>query len=134
MIYKDGNRILLAKGTHKELGRAHGALLQKEARNLVDATLYVVGWAYTLKQKRWFIDDMRRAYERLEPHIPRIYQDEMEGLAETSGITLEEVKLANCFPALFHCSGFGLFGAATCRRDALSRTRAGLYCGCRAAI
>ena len=113
LIYVDGNRVLIGKGTHRELGEAHGALLKKEARDLVDATLYTVGWFYTMERKRWFLDDMRGAYQRLEPHIPEKYQQEMKGLAETSGISLDEVRIANVFPALFHCSGFGLFGKAT---------------------
>ena len=37
----------------------------------------------------------------------------MEGMAESSGISLEEIRLTNVFPALFHCSGFALFNAAT---------------------
>ncbi|MBN1353033.1 hypothetical protein JXJ21_26825 [candidate division KSB1 bacterium] len=113
LIFKDGNRILIGRGSHRELGQAHGTLLAREARNLVDATLYAVGWYYTLERKRWLLDEMRSAYRRLEPFIPRKYQDEMEGLAETSGISLEEVRLANVFPALFHCSGFGIFNTAT---------------------
>lgn len=113
LIYVEGNRVLLGKGSHRELGEAHGALLKKEARDLVDATLYTIGWFYTLNRKHWFLEDMRHAYKRLEPYIPPKYQEEMAGLAETSGISLDEVRLANVFPALFHCSGFGLFGKAT---------------------
>jgi hypothetical protein len=37
----------------------------------------------------------------------------MRGLSEGAGIPLHEVRLANVFPAVFHCSGFALFGKAT---------------------
>ncbi len=113
LTYQDGNRILVAKGTHREIGEAHGALLKPEVRKMVDATLYTICWVYTMERKRWFIDDMRGAYKRLEPFIPQKYQEEMAGLAETSDISLEEIRLTNVFPALFHCSGFALWGKAT---------------------
>jgi hypothetical protein len=72
-----------------------------------------VGWVYTLEREKWFLDDMRAAYYRLEPYIPKKYQEEMAGLSETSGIPLEDVRLTNVFPALFHCSGFALFNETT---------------------
>ena len=113
LTFVDGNRVLVAKGTHREIGEAHGALLKPEVRKMVDATLYTICWVYTMERKRWFIDDLRGAYQRLEPFIPQNYQEEMAGLAETSGISLEEIRLTNVFPALFHCSGFALWGKAT---------------------
>lgn len=111
--YIEGNRLLLAGGSHRQLGKVHGALLKPEVRKMVDATLYTMGWLYTLERKRWFVDDLRDAYRRLEPFIPIKYQEEMAGLAETSGISPEAIRLTNIFPELFHCSGFALFGSAT---------------------
>ncbi len=113
LTYVDGNRVLVAKGSHYELGEIHGTLLKREVRKLVDATLYTINWVYTMEKKSWFIDDLRGAYEREAPYIPEKYQEEMRGLAKTSGISLEEIRLTNVFPALFHCSGFALFGEAT---------------------
>ena len=113
LTYVDGNRVFIASGTHKEIGEAHGVLLKDEVQRMVDATLYTVGWAYTIERGVWFADEMRNAYKRLEPYIPQKYQDEMEGLSETSGIPLEEIHLTNVFPALFHCSGFAVFNDAT---------------------
>ena len=113
LTYVNGNRVLVARGTHYELGEAHGALLKREVRKLVDATLYTINWVYTMEKKSWFIDDLREAYRREAPYIPERYQEEMRGLAKTSGISLEEIRLTNVFPALFHCSGFALFGEAT---------------------
>jgi isopenicillin-N N-acyltransferase-like protein len=34
-------------------------------------------------------------------------------MAEATGYPIEEIRLTNVFPALFHCSGFALFGEAT---------------------
>ncbi len=113
LIFKDKNRILLAKGTHKEIGQIHGALLKDEIRDMVDATLYTMCWVYTIERKSWFISDFRDAYKRLKPFIPQKYEDEMLGISETSGISLDEIRLTNVFPELFHCSGFALFNSST---------------------
>ncbi len=113
LTYVNDNRVFVAKGTHRQIGEAHGALLKNEIRRMVDATLYTINWVYTIEKGSWFIDDLRNAYRRESPFIPRKYQDEMEGMAETSGISLEEIRLTNVFPALFHCSGFALFNSAT---------------------
>jgi len=111
--FKNGNRIFLAKGTHKEIGEAHGELLKSEVRKMIDATLYTICWVYTASNKTWFIDDLRGAYKREAPFIPERFQEEMIGLATTSGISIDEVRLTNVFPALFHCSGFAVFDSAT---------------------
>ncbi|MBK7106922.1 MAG: hypothetical protein IPH62_16745 [Ignavibacteriae bacterium] len=113
LIFKDNNRILLAKGTHKEIGEIHGALLKDEIRDMVDATLYTMCWVYTIERKSWFINDFREAYKRLKPFIPQKYEDEMIGISETSGISLDEIHLTNVFPELFHCSGFAVFNTST---------------------
>lgn len=113
LTYIGNNRVLIARGTHREIGQAHGALLKNEVRKLVDATLYTVNWVYTIEKGSWFLDDLRDAYKRESPFIPEKYQEEMEGLSETSGISIEEIRLTNVFPALFHCSGFALFDSAT---------------------
>jgi len=113
LIYNEGNRVLLAKGTHKEIGQAEGALLKNEIRKMVDATLYTMCWVYTIDKKEWFIDAFRDAYKRESPFIPERFQEEMAGMAETSGVPVKEIQLTNVFPALFHCSGFALFKSAT---------------------
>jgi hypothetical protein len=49
----------------------------------------------------------------LAPFINERYLREMDGIALAAGLDKEEVRLANFFPELFHCSGFALFGDAT---------------------
>lgn len=113
LVFNDGNRVLLAKGTHREIGEAQGALLKEEIRKMVDATLYTMCWVYTMEKKEWFIDVFRDAYKRESPFIPERFQEEMAGMAETSGVPLIEIQLTNVFPALFHCSGFAVYSSAT---------------------
>ncbi len=113
LMVDKGQRVALLSGSPYQIGFQHGKLLAREARRLCDAVLYCVGTAYSVEKQTWFLDEMRDIYKRLAPHIPAEYQEEMRGLAEGSGIPLESVRLANVFPALFHCSGFALLPEAT---------------------
>lgn len=55
----------------------------------------------------------REAYKRELPFILERFQEEIAGMAETSGVPLKEIQLINVFTALFHCSGFAIFNSAT---------------------
>lgn len=110
---RDGTRVLFLKGTPEEMGRQHGALLKKEVRDLVDHILYGVGVGSSFATGRWFVGEIEQAQQRLRPFLPQTTLGEMDALALASGCERQEVRLANVFPELFHCSGFALFGAAT---------------------
>ena len=109
----DGVRLLFLKGTPEEMGRQHGTLLEKEIRNLVDHVLYGVGVGSSFAKGRWFFGEIEEAQQHLRPFVAPGYFREMDSLALASGCEKEEVRLANLFPELFHCSGFALFGEAT---------------------
>jgi hypothetical protein len=109
----DGTRVLFLQGTPEEMGRQQGVLLKKEVRNLVDRMLYAVGVGSSLTKGRWFFGEIESAQKRLLPFMDTRYLREMDALALAVGAEKEEIRLANFFPELFHCSGFALFGAAT---------------------
>lgn len=109
----DGTRVLILQGTPEEMGRQHGTLLKKEIRDLVDHILYGVGVGSSVVEGRWFFGEIEKAQKRLDPFMDERYFREMDALAAASGIKREEIRLANFFPELFHCSGFALFGKAT---------------------
>lgn len=109
----DGTRVLFLKGTPEEMGRQQGKLLKKEIRNLVDRILYGVGVGSSFEKGRWFFGEIEEAQARLKPHMDPRYLAEMDAIALASGVEKEEIRLANFFPELFHCSGFALFGDAT---------------------
>ncbi|MCX7018375.1 MAG: C45 family autoproteolytic acyltransferase/hydrolase [Candidatus Sumerlaeota bacterium] len=113
LVARGGNRLLMLDGEARDIGMAHGRLLGREMRKVIDSTLYAVGLGYTMESGKWFPDEIRAAWRRLEPHVPRDYIAELEGMADGSGISCEEVKLSNIFPELFHCSGFAVAGGAT---------------------
>lgn len=107
----DGTLVLFVKGTPEEMGRQHGVLLRKQVRSLVDQILYGVGVGSSFEKGRWFFGEIEEAQARLK--VDERYLREMDALAQAAGIEREEVRLANFFPELFHCSGFAIFGRAT---------------------
>ncbi len=109
----EDQRLVLLSGTPREVGLAHGKLLKEEARRCADSVIYLIGAVQTVRSGKWFLDELRSAYRRLEPFIPPDQIAEIDALAEGAGVGREEARLANVFPELFHCSGFALFGKAT---------------------
>jgi isopenicillin-N N-acyltransferase-like protein len=109
----DGTRVLFLKGTPEEMGRQHGTLMKKEVRHLVDQMLYGVGVGSSFDKGSWFFGELESAQKRVAPFTDERYFREMDALASAAGLPREEVRIANFFPELFHCSGFALFGKAT---------------------
>ncbi len=109
----DGTRVLFLKGTPEEMGRQHGTLMKKEVRHLVDQMLYGVGVGSSFDKGSWFFGELESAQQRVAPFTDERYFREMDALASAAGLPREEVRIANFFPELFHCSGFALFGKAT---------------------
>jgi hypothetical protein len=107
----DGTRVLFLKGTPEEMGRQHGVLLKKEIRSVVNRILYGIGVGSSFPKGRWFFGEIEEAQARLK--IDDRYLSEMDALALAAGVEKEEMRLANFFPELFHCSGFALYGKAT---------------------
>ena len=110
---RDGTKVLFLKGTPEEIGKQHGTLMKKEVRQLMDRILYGVGVGSSLGKGRWFFGEIEEAQARLQPFVSDAHIREMDALAAAAGLRIEEVRLGNFFPELFHCSGFSLFGDAT---------------------
>jgi hypothetical protein len=110
---RDGTQVLFLKGTPEQMGREHGILMQRQVRDLVNHILYGVGVGSSFDKGRWFIGEIESAEKRLAPFMDARYCREMDALADGSGLLREEVRLANFFPELFHCTGFALYGKAT---------------------
>ncbi|MEX2579800.1 MAG: C45 family peptidase [Verrucomicrobiales bacterium] len=109
----DGTRVLFLEGTPEEMGEQHGVLLRDEIRHLVDSIVYGVGVGTSFDKGRWFFGEIEEAQGRLEPFTDPRHLREMDAIAEATGLHPQEIRLANFFPELFHCSGFALHGTAT---------------------
>lgn len=110
---RDGTKVLFLKGTPEEIGAQHGTLMKKDVHHLVDSILYGVGVGTSLTKGRWFFGEIEDAQARVQPFVSDDHLREMDALAKAAGLPIQEVRLANFFPELFHCSGFALFGDAT---------------------
>jgi hypothetical protein len=109
----DETRVLFVKGSPEEIGEQHGTLLRGPIRDVVRRVLYGVGVGSSFGKGRWFFGEIEGCVARLSPFInPRTLR-EMDALAKAAGLEAEEVRLANFFPEMFHCSGFALLGEAT---------------------
>lgn len=109
----DGTRVLFVKGTPEEIGEQHGTLLGDEIRDLVKRVVYGVGVGSSFGKGRWFFGEIEGCVERLSPFIDARTLREMDSIAKTIGYHPQEIRLANFFPEMFHCSGFALLGEAT---------------------
>ncbi|HWB03438.1 MAG TPA: C45 family autoproteolytic acyltransferase/hydrolase [Verrucomicrobiales bacterium] len=109
----DGTRVLFLEGTPEEMGHQHGVLLKKEIRRALNRILYGVGVGSSFDKGRWFFGEIEEAVRRTGPFIDPRHLREMDAIADAVGMDHEEVRLANFFPELFHCSGFALMGDAT---------------------
>lgn len=109
----DGARVLFLEGTPEEMGRQQGVLLKKEIRRVINRILYGVGVGSSFSKGRWFFGEIEEAVRRTSPFIDPRYLREMDAIADAVGLDHEEVRLANFFPELFHCSGFALLGDST---------------------
>jgi len=109
----DGTRVLFMNGTPEEMGEQHGNLLKSEITDLVNRIVYGVGVGSSFGKGRWFFGEIEEAIARLEPFIDKRHIGEMDSIAAATGLHPQEIRLANFFPELFHCTGFSLHGKAT---------------------
>jgi len=105
LLEKDGQKVLLLKGSFYEMGYQHGKLLKDEIEELINNVLMI---SFATK-----IDDIEKAFEKQKNYIPERYIEEMKGMADATGLSLKKIVLANTFPELFHCSGIFLSRDAT---------------------
>lgn len=109
----DGTRVLFLKGTPEQIGEQHGTLLKDEIHDLVQRVVYGVGVGSSFAKGRWFFGEIEGCVGRLSPFIDPRTLREMDSIAKVVGYHPQEIRLANFFPEMFHCSGFALLGDAT---------------------
>lgn len=109
----NGNRTVYLTGTPREIGYQHGKLLAESVRRMYNRVVYGVGLYYSLEKGEWFLDQARELVERQRQYLDPAYFEEMKGLAEGAGVSLDDVQAGNIFPEFFHCSGVAVFGKAT---------------------
>lgn len=112
----DGCRVLHLKGSPREMGRQHGALLRESIRENLRHLLYekgdvVLAEAGPLKVKPRAL--IKMVVEAQKKHVPEKYFEELRGIAAGADISFEDARICNFIPELFHCSGFAIMNSAT---------------------
>ena len=107
---EDKIHILKVWGTPYEMGKAHGMLMKKEIAehlpNLIKIMVEKSGQQVSL------LDEV---YMATKPFIPERFIEEMQGIADGTGLSLTDVIRANLIGEAgeWHCSLFGAWGKAT---------------------
>lgn len=112
----DGYPVLHLKGTPYEIGYQHGALLKESVKKNMHTLLEVKG-GQTLVEFGPIKIKPRQALQSIveiqKPFVPKRYFEELEGLAKGAEVPLDDTRVANFIPEMFHCSGFALMNSAT---------------------
>lgn len=102
-------RVLHLKGSYYEMGFQHGTLVKDD----IVAAATLISTIGPLAWKGDYAASIREAWERTSPFIPDKYKEEMQGMADATGLDIDVVREFSIFPELFHCSGFAFWGKAT---------------------
>lgn len=109
----DGQRILHLKGSYYDMGYQHGVLLKSHVQTLVMSIADNQSKQAETEEYQMYKMMRDGMHQRLLPHIPPYFLEEIKGLADGAGLKYEDVLTANLFPEAFHCSGIALFGQTT---------------------
>lgn len=111
-----GYPVLHLKGTPYEMGYQHGVLLKERVHSNMRGILSVEE-GHPLVEVFGIQVKPTHAIQTIitiqQPYVPAKYFEELQGLADGAEIDLQDVRIANFLPELFHCSGFAISGAAT---------------------
>ncbi len=116
----DGYPVLHLKGTPYEVGYQHGALLKESVTENLNQIIHVQAEKELIEIEIGSLSfslTPRAAIEMIigieDRHVPEAYFQELQGLADGSGLPIEDARVGNFIPELFHCSGFALMNSAT---------------------
>jgi predicted choloylglycine hydrolase len=112
----DGYMVLHLEGTHREMGVQHGKLLADHIHENLRTLLDEKGAQAVAKIGPFELtprDVIGQIIAIQRKHVAQKYWDELQGLAEGSGVPVEKLQAANFIPELFHCSGFAVMNSAT---------------------
>ena len=100
--------VLYAGGTPYDIGYWHGSLLRSQVQDNVYTALAVA-------RAEAGPTALRDAWNLLAPYVPQEFHEELQGLADGSGVPLSDLQEMHALPDLseYHCSAFNAFGAAT---------------------
>lgn len=119
----NGYKVLHVQGTPYEMGFQQGSLLRDDIRELVRYLFDVKAKEFAREMEGISVAGLklkpdpkaiiRAIADGQRKFVPDRYFEEMRGVADGAGMTVDEIVIANFIPEMFHCSGFALSGSAT---------------------
>ncbi|MBI4559195.1 MAG: hypothetical protein HY706_16545 [Candidatus Hydrogenedentes bacterium] len=108
--------VLVVTGTPYEMGYALGQLMKDEVRGLLGTYLQI---AQTGDAKRFSNETLDAAWESISPHTSDRFKEELRGVADGTGMSLDAVRRAHMVPVVadFACSGVAVWGKASANGD-----------------
>jgi hypothetical protein len=107
----DGVTILHVSGTYYEMGYQQGYLLREKIQENFRSFLSLY------EQEGWSYEDVLEVWKVQEYHIPDVYKQELQGMADGTDLPYEDIVVLNMwvgvFNHLFSCWGASLWGDAT---------------------
>ena len=103
----DDFTLLYLNGSHYDMGYQHGYLLQNEIEQNFRAFLNYTdsfGWNYSFYVWLW---------NEIEDYVPREYKEEMQGMADGSGLPFLNISIGNILVDWFHCCEAAAWGPST---------------------
>jgi hypothetical protein len=111
--YRSGKiHVLDLHGNYRQMGRQYGHLLKSEINILYKSAIL----DYFQKQQKLSADTMQKTANALYQSYPQRFKDILSGMAETSGLSLDEQVMLNAlelFGSLSGCSAIIAWGSYT---------------------
>jgi hypothetical protein len=100
--------VLYTGGSAYDIGYWHGSLLRAQVQHNISTALAV---AHTQASSTQLL----AAWGAMAPYVSQEFNDELQGLADGSGVALSDLREMHALPDLseFHCSAFNASGPAT---------------------
>ncbi len=109
---EDEITVVVVKGTPFEMGQALGMLLKEDINRTLTAFLNL---AQTGDPDRFNNENLDAAWIAVSPYTHPRFKEELEGMANGSGLSLETLRRAHMVPVLgdYACSGVIVWGDAS---------------------
>jgi hypothetical protein len=110
---QEGIKILHVSGSHYDMGYQHGYLLKDEIGESLRAQLS------GFEKMNYSYDRLLEIWDIMNHYLPEQYKDEMQGMADGSGMSFEDISVLTTMPAVFNvinkdaCCEISLWGNAT---------------------
>lgn len=104
--------LVVVRGTPYEMGKKQGELTKRDAVEFIHTALERV---QASDPKRFSNTSLDAAWKAIEPHTDARFREELRGLADGTGLSMDDLRRAHAVPVIgnYSCSSIAAWGAAT---------------------